>query len=99
MAGGRVGLSELIKQIESYPTDSKSVVAFSSLSPSGPPRWARSWKLFGTIPPHVFLPSAAVKTITPSAAWSLTLLAVSRRNQALKTDASSELSGGVKRVL
>jgi len=94
-----VGLSELIKQIESYPADSKSVVAFSSLSPSDPPRWARSWKLFGTIPSNDFLFSAGVKTIMPSAAWSLTLLAVSRRKQALKTDASSEVSGGVRRVL
>src|SRR6266508_4935250 len=99
MAGGRVGLSELIKQIESYPTDSKSVVAFSSLSPSDPPRWARSWKLCGAIPSNAFLSSAGVKTITPSADWALILFAVSRRKQALNTDASSEVSGGVNRVL
>src|SRR5215470_17137220 len=99
MAGASVGLSELIKQIESYPDESKSVVAFSSLSPRDSPRWAKNWKHFGAIPSNDFLLSAGVKTITPSAKWSFTLLAVSRRKQALKADASSAVSGGVSRVL
>src|SRR5690242_8292091 len=99
MAGGSVGLSELIRQIDSYLADSKSLVAFNSLSPSDSPRWGRSWKLLVSKHTNDSASSAGVKTITPSAGWSLTLLAVSRRKQALKADASSEVSGGVSRVL